>query len=226
MTSGRPGPSGGEAWRQSRVDNDMSGTVHGDSFQVGKVTGGININNYYGTPLPDAPLSPPPPPPFTPMAAAAAIPFTKPVRPPRRWPRVVGEWLISFAPIFLVSAIPGGVTASIAGDATAAARLASLVIGLAVAGLIGLIWWLVTRHRSHLPLAKFMLAALDRLAFKRLGTSGTAGLVIVIVMFGGAALTGLGQQPKPSTDGGPSAVPFALVFCALVVLVAARRLKR
>jgi hypothetical protein len=45
-------------------------------------------------------------------------------------------------------------------------------------------------------------------------------------MFGGAALTGLGQQPKPSTDGGPSGVPFALVFCALVVLVVARRLRR
>ncbi|QUQ71430.1 hypothetical protein [Kutzneria sp. CA-103260] len=225
MTSGRPGPSGEDARRLNYgTDNQVTGEVHGALFQTGDVAGGIhNHFHYHGTaPTPPARSQPFIPPPAMPAAVSHAVP----VRARRKWPRAVGEWLLSFAPIFLLAVVPGGIAMSVVGDGSVGARLASLVIGLAIVGLTGLMWWLVTRRHSDLSLGMFMLASLDRLAFKRLDSSGAPALICVIVIFGGAGITGLGQQPQPSTDGGPSGVPFALVFCALVVLVAVRRLKR
>jgi hypothetical protein len=210
MTSDRPGPPADAAWRLPNVNNDMSGTVHGSVIQSRDVTGDIHLHNYYAA----APVPPSP------------MPSLTPVRRRRRWPRVVGEWLLSFAPIFLVSVVPGGVGVGVAGDDSIGARLAGLVIGLAVVGVIGVVWWFVTRGRSRLSLVGFALMVMDRLAFKRLGTVGVPGLVVILVIFGGAVIAGLAQQPEVSATGGVEHPGIALVCCVLVVLVAVRRLRR
>jgi hypothetical protein len=252
MTSGRPGPSGESegARRLSPGFDNQATDVQGNVVQAGSIDGGVHIHNYYAEPPPAAspshyppPAAPPPmmPPPAMPLSAAspmsppfgmpAAIPFAlRAARPRRQWPgkvaRWFGGWLVSLAPIFLLSIVPAGVGFAIAGDDSIWTRLIGFGIGLAVVGVIGLVWWLVSRRSSRLSLRMFVLWALDRLAFKRLGTASVPALCFIIVLFAGAMIAGLGQQPQPSTNGGPSGAPSALVFCALVVLVAARRLKR
>lgn len=200
----------------------MSGTVYGNAFQARDIAGNININNYYGTP-PSPPSQPPPvAPPMIPLAATP--------RPRRRWTGAVGkwcwEWLLSFAPIFFLSAVPGGIALGLAGDASVVARLACLVIGLVVVGVIGLAWWLVSRRRSQLSAHEFALVSLDRLAFKRLGAVGVPSLIGILVIGVGAVISSIVQQPQLNASGDVRHPAIATVFFVLVVLVAARRLAR
>lgn len=208
MTSDRPGSPADGVRRPADVNNDLSGAVHGNVVQARDVTGDFHFHNYAA-----APVQP------------VALPSPAPVRRRRRWPRVVGEWLLSFAPIFLVSLVPGGIAIGV-GDDSIGARLAGLVIGLAVVGAIGMVWWLVTRGRSGLSPVGFALTAMDWLAFKRLGTVGVPGLIVILVMFGGAVIAGLVQQPQVNATGGVEHPGAALVCCVLVVLVVVRRLGR
>lgn len=251
MTSGRPGPPGEEAWRLSRGFDNQATDVQGNVVQAGSIDGGVHIHNYYAEP--SRPAEPPPshfpppagpplamPPPVMPLSAAspvsppfgmpAAIPFALPARPRRQWPgkvgRWCGEWLLSLAPIFALSVVPAGVGFAIAGDDSVWARLIGFGIGLAVVSVIGLAWWLVSRRRSRLSPPMFVLWALDRLAFKRLGTTGTHWLWVIIASCLVEVLGGMAQQPQPSTNGGVAHPAFAIVFSALLALVAARRLKR
>ena len=209
MTSDIPEPLGNDAWR---LDNRMR-DVHGNAVQAGEINGGVHLttNNYFGMPA---------------TARTVAVPHAKPARRPRRWPRFVGEWLLSFVPLFAVSIAPGIIALGAIDDNTFGGRLVGLVVGLAVVALIGLVWWLVTRRRSGLSPVGFVLAAMDWLAFKRLGAVGVPGLIVVVFVFGGAMITLLAQQPQVSASGGVQHPGAALVFCVLVVLVAARRLRR
>lgn len=216
MTSDRPGRPGGEAWR---LRNKVAGDVHGDAVQAGEIAGGVHFtttNNYFGAPAANPQQ----------RSASLPVPAVRRVRPPRRWPRVVGEWLLSFVPIFALSLVPGMISLAAADDSTFGGRLVGLVVGLVVVALIGVCWWLVTRRRSRLSPVGFALTAMDWLAFKRLGTVGVPGLIVVLVIFGGAMIAGLAQQPQVSATSGVEHPGAALVCCSLVVVVAVRRLAR
>ncbi|MFI9385600.1 hypothetical protein [Kutzneria sp. NPDC052558] len=249
MTSGRPEPPGEDPRRLTRsTDNDMSGEVHGALFQTGDVAGGIhNHIHYHGAALTppgqqSAPATPPPlsyQPPATPPlgmsspvtpAAAAAIPYALPAKPRRRWlarfARWCGEWLLSLAPIFGLSILPGFLAFAIAGDDSVGARLAGLVVGVVVLGAIGSVWWLVTRSRSQLSLGMFVLWALDGLAFRRLATIGRAALICLTVVGWGAVIVSVADQPQPSASGGAQHPAVATVFYLLLALVVVRRLRQ
>jgi zinc transporter ZupT len=114
----------------------------------------------------------------------------------------------------------------VAGDSSFGARLAGMVIGLAVLVAAGMLWWLVTRSRSRLSLDMFVLWVADRLAFKRLGTAGRPTLACLMAFGIAAMVFAVVQQPQLGTDGNVQHPAYAVVFFALVVLVTAGRLKR
>lgn len=209
MTSDQPRPPVDDAGRRPTMRNDLSGIVHGNVVQGRDVNGGVHFhNNYYAMSAPSLP------------AAVSAR------RRRRRWPRAVGEWLLSFGPLTLVSLVPGGIALGVAGDDSVGARLAGLVIGLAVVGAAGMVWWLATRGRSGLTRDMFALWAADRLAFRRLGTVGRPALACFMVCGVTGMIFAIVEQPQLGADGSVQHPAYGTIFFALVALVAAGRLRR
>jgi len=114
----------------------------------------------------------------------------------------------------------------IAGDDSVGQGWPALIAGLTLVGVTGVVWWLLTRKPESAVAADVPSCGPWIGSRSSVSHGGRAGTRLRHRRFRPWAAGGIGQRRSRHTNGGMQHPAVTIVFCALVVLVAARRLKR